>query len=322
MFQRFHRLRRHPTLRSMLAETTLSPSDFVWPLFIREDAARPVPIPSMPGVVQHTIASAIQEVEGLVKRGLSSVLLFGVPARKDPQAMGAWHPNGVIQTAIRSFKTHFPDLMVWADCCLCEYTTHGQCGIVTTQGLDNDATLEVLKKIAYSYAHAGVDAIAPSGMMDGATHAIRQALDHAHFFNTLLIPYAAKYASTLYGPFRDAAGSATGLTGGRFHHQLNPTQRMEAFREVEADVQEGADLLIMKPAMLYLDIIREVRQRVTLPLVAYQVSGEYSMLKWAAQQGMASESALFMEAFQSIKRSGADLIISYATADILRNFPK
>ncbi len=319
-FQRLHRMRRHATLRAMLAETSIKPSDFILPLFVREDIKTSVDVPSMPGIKQHSNDSLLREVASLVKRGLCTVLLFGIPARKDPQAMGAWNPNGVVQMAIRSLKSEFPDLMVWADCCLCEYTTHGQCGIVTTRGLDNDATLDALKKIAYSYANAGADAIAPSGMMDGATHAIRAALDQAHYYHTLVVPYAAKYASSLYGPFRDAAGSAVSLSVSRQHHQLNPTQRLEAWREADADIQEGADLIIVKPAMMYLDMIRDLRNRILLPIVAYQVSGEYAMFKMAANKGIASETALFLESFQAIKRAGSDLIISYATADMLRNF--
>ncbi|NDC82547.1 porphobilinogen synthase [bacterium] len=316
--KRFHTVRRTLGVRELLAETRIDPSDLIWPLFIREDIAAPVPVPSMPGVFQYPPDIAINEVETAYRSGLRGVLIFGIPRQKDAHGTSAWNPQGGVQTVIKGIKQRVPNIVIFADCCLCEYTNHGHCGILTTRGLDNDATLDCLKKIAFSYANAGADFIAPSGMMDGAVQAIRQSLDDARHNHTGILAYSAKYASSLYGPFRDAAGSGTQFIGDRKHHQIAPTQRREAILETVQDISEGADLVMVKPGMMYLDIIRELRDQIKTPIVAYQVSGEYSMLQLAIKHNLANDRDIIMESVISLKRAGADLIITYAARDILR----
>lgn len=316
-FKRYHPLRRNSGIRDMLSETRISPRDLMLPIFVREDISAPAPIKSMPGVSQHTTESAITEIESAYTLGIRSILLFGIPRHKDPHGTAAWNPQGGVQTVIKTVKAKLPEMAVFADCCLCEYTTHGHCGIMTTRGLDNDATLDCLKKIAFSYANAGADFIAPSGMMDGAVQAIRSTLDDARHTNVGIMAYSAKYASALYGPFRDAAGSHQ-FKGDRKGHQINPTQSREAILETLTDIAEGADIVMVKPGMFYLDIITRLRDIVHHPIVVYQVSGEYSMIKLAGEKRLANESDLMMESLIAMKRAGADVIITYAAKEVLR----
>lgn len=316
-FKRLHRYRQSQPLRNLLEETSLSVSQFIYPLFISETIDAPVLVQSLPGVFQHTLTSVLDEVEECVRLGISAFLLFGIPHQKDACGTGADDKHGVIQQTIRAIKERYPETVLLADCCLCEYTDHGHCGIITQKDqLLNDETLTRLQSIAVSYAQAGVDIVAPSGMMDGMVSAIRQGLDKEGYGNVSIMSYAVKYASHLYGPFRDAAGST--FTSNRKHHQLNPTQRKEALMEAVEDEKEGADFIIIKPAGFYLDIIRDVAESTLLPLVAYQVSGEYSMLKLAAKQGICDEEAIFKESFLSMKRAGATLIISYYVKEMAK----
>ncbi|NBV41255.1 porphobilinogen synthase [bacterium] len=317
-FSRFHRIRKNQAIRSALSETHFDPSQFILPIFVSEKLAKPHAVKSMPGVFQHSVDSATLEAESALKAGIKTILLFGIPNQKDPQGSYAWNPQGGVQRAIRNIKRELPELTIMADCCLCEYTSHGHCGIMTTNGLDNDATLDVLKKIAFSYGSAGVDFVAPSGMMDGMVLTIRESLNQAGFNGVGIMSYSAKYASSLYGPFRDAAGSGGNFLGDRNHHQMNPGQRREALLEAAADIQEGADIIMVKPGMFYLDVIRDLRNEFRQPIAAYQVSGEYTMLKLAAANGLADERKLLHEAFTAYRRAGADLIISYAAKQVLR----
>ena len=316
-FKRFHRYRQSQSMRNLLEETSLSCSNFIYPLFISEVIDEPVPVLSLPGVVQHTLTSVLDEIKECISLGVSTFLLFGIPHKKDSLGTGADAKNGIVQSTIRAIKSHYPDVIVIADCCLCEYTDHGHCGVITDQGhLRNDETLTRLQQIACSYAEAGVDIVAPSGMMDGMVSSIRQGLDHGGHNHVSIMSYGVKYASHLYGPFRDAAGST--FTSDRKHHQLNPTQRKEALMEAAEDEKEGADFLIIKPAGFYLDIIRDVADSTLLPIVAYQVSGEYSMLKVASQHGICDEYDIVRESFLSMKRAGASLIISYYAKEMAK----
>jgi porphobilinogen synthase len=309
-YKRLHRYRNSQGIRNLLEETTLSVNDFIVPLFISETIQVPKPIESMPGIFQHSLESVQDEVESCVQLGLKAFILFGIPFKKDGLGSEAHQPNGIIQRAIKQLKLTYPDIILIADCCLCEYTDHGHCNVLDQNGNPhNDQTLERLNDIAISYAEAGVDIVAPSGMMDGMVQSLRKSLDDKQFHHVSIMSYAVKYASNLYGPFRDAADST--FKSNRLHHQLNPSQRKEALLEAEEDVKEGADFLIIKPSGFYLDIIRDVSNTIKLPLVGYQVSGEYSMLKHASKLDIFNEREIFMESFQSIKRSGASLIISY-----------
>jgi len=313
-FNRLHRYRQNETIRSMLQETSVHVTDFIVPLFISEQITKITPVQSMPGVVQHTLQSVCDEVAECKALGLRMFILFGIPKHKDHNGSSADDGNGVIQEAIRKIKVAHPDVILIADCCLCEYTDHGHCGVLNAEGLlENDSTLERLQSIAISYARAGVDIIAPSGMMDGMVHAIRSGLDHEGFPNVSVMSYAVKYASQLYGPFRDAAGST--FTSTRTHHQLNPAQKEEALVEAEEDIYEGADYLIIKPAGFYHDMISACKALTRRPLVAYQVSGEYSMYCLSADHGLSNKTELFHESFLSLKRAGASLIISYFAKD-------
>ncbi len=316
-YARLQRLRHTQSIRELVSETKLHPSDFVMPVFVKETGTEPVEVSSMPGIYQHTLASVLQHVEELVSHQINAILLFGIPAEKDPHAHEAYNENGIVQQAIRLIRNTFPDLIIMADCCLCEYTSHGHCGIMVNNTLDNDATLTVLQKIAVSYAKAGADVIAPSGMMDGMIQALRHALEETNFKQVSLMSYSAKYPSSFYGPFRDAAGS-DGFQGNRKHHQMNPGQRREAFQEALQDVQESADIIMVKPALPYLDIIRDLRSTVHTPIAAYQVSGEYSMIKYSAKAGLLNEDDAILETLTCIKRAGADIIISYFAQDIWR----
>ena len=320
-FLRFQRYRQTPAIRRLVSETALLPQHFIAPLFIQEDLSGAVPISSLPGQSRFGLDAVCDEVRSLVDLGIQAVILFGIPSSKDAQGTASYDENGIIQQAIRLLKATFPDLVVMADLCLCEYTNHGHCGILDESGcLQNDATLPVLAKIAQSYAAAGVDVVAQSGMMDGAVMAIRQGLDRAGHQNVMILAYAIKYASQFYGPFRDAAGSGDEFVGDRKHHQLAPSQRREALRDGLADEQEGADMLMVKPAMPYLDMVRDLRERTGLPVVAYQVSGEFAMLKQAVVSGIIDdERACFEEALIGMRRAGADLIISYYAKEFLSN---
>jgi porphobilinogen synthase len=297
----------------MVAETQLTPADLIAPLFVREGISEPQPITSLPGVVQHTRASLLQEAKELVGLGIPSVILFGVPEHKDAEGSGASDPDGIVQLAIRDLKDAFgDDLVVIADLCLDEYTDHGHCGLLTPDGtVDNDATLDRYAEVAIAQATAGVDIVAPSGMMDGQVAAIRDALDEGEFPEAAILAYAAKYASALYGPFRDAVDVEIVGGGDRKAYQQDPANVRESLEEVHADVVEGADLIMVKPALAYLDVIAKVRAEHDIPLAAYHVSGEYAMIKAAAEQGWIDGHLVAMEHLSSIKRAGADLILTY-----------
>ncbi|EAU53865.1 porphobilinogen synthase [Mariprofundus ferrooxydans] len=311
------RLRSTPVIRRMVRETTLSPSDFIYPLFVDETIDAPVAVGSMPGVSRipvSMVGDAVREVEAL---GIPGVILFGIPATKDAIGSSGWDANGIVQQAIRAAKAACPDMCVIADTCCCEYTDHGHCGVLHGQDVDNDATLANLQKEAVSYAEAGIDIIAPSGMMDGMIAAIRQALDEAGFTNVPIMSYAVKYASGYFGPFRDAADS-TPAFGDRATYQMDPGNRREAIKEALLDAEEGADFLMVKPALAYMDIIREVKDATLLPMAVYNVSGEYAMVKAAAEKGWIDEKRVVLETMLSFKRAGADLILSYHALDVAR----
>ncbi|HEX5564207.1 MAG TPA: porphobilinogen synthase [Sporosarcina sp.] len=316
-FRRNRRLRNSATLRSMVRETILQKEDFIYPLFIIEGENVKNEISSMPGIYQLSLDRLMEEVDEVVSLGIPSVILFGIPAVKDATGTGAFDDEGIVQRATRLIKGNHPDLVVIADTCLCEYTDHGHCGVVHGSDVLNDPSLELLAKTAVSQAKAGADIIAPSNMMDGFVVAIRQALDEEGFENVPIMSYAVKYASAYYGPFRDAAESAPQF-GDRKTYQMDPANRMEALREAESDVMEGADFLIVKPALSYLDIMRDVKNNVLLPVVAYNVSGEYSMVKAAAQNGWINEKEIVLETLTSMKRAGADLIMTYHAKDAAR----
>jgi porphobilinogen synthase len=308
---RLRRLRGTRALRGLVRETRLEPADFVYPMFVAHGLDRREPIPAMPGIdrlsIEHAVAEA-GEVQGL---GIPAVLLFGIPAAKDEEGSGAWDDEGVVQLATRAIKQSHPELLVIADLCLCEYTSHGHCGVVRPDGaVDNDATLELLARTAVSQARAGADMIAPSDMMDGRVGTIRAALDDDGLTDTPILAYSAKFASAFYGPFRDAAGSAPSF-GDRRGYQMDPANGEEAVREAKLDLEEGADILMVKPALPYLDVIRRVKEETRMPVAAYNVSGEYSMLKAAAAAGYLDERAAVLEALTSIRRAGADIVISY-----------
>lgn len=316
-FRRNRRLRNSATLRSMVRETILQKEDFIYPLFIIEGENVKNEISSMPGIYQLSLDRLMEEVDEVVSLGIPSVILFGIPAEKDATGTGAFDDEGIVQRATRLIKENHPDLVVIADTCLCEYTDHGHCGVVHGSDVLNDPSLELLAKTAVSQAKAGADIIAPSNMMDGFVVAIRQALDEEGFENIPIMSYAVKYASAYYGPFRDAAESAPQF-GDRKTYQMDPANRIEALREAESDVMEGADFLIVKPALSYLDIMRDVKNNVLLPVVAYNVSGEYSMVKAAAQNGWINEKEIVLETLTSMKRAGADLIMTYHAKDAAR----
>jgi porphobilinogen synthase len=312
--QRPRRLRRTPALRRMVRETALSAADLIAPLFIVEGNSIVNPIGSMPGHAQRSVDRLGGEIDMIVELGIPAVLLFGIPAHKDAHGSGAWAAEGPVPSAIRAIRARAPDLVVVADVCLCEYTDHGHCGVLSPEpdsgDVLNDPTLELLASAAVAYADAGADIVAPSAMMDGQVAAIRGALDEASYQHVSILAYAAKFASAFYGPFREAAES-TPRFGDRRAYQMDPANGREALREVALDAAEGADMLMVKPAGPYLDIIREVRARYDLPLAAYQVSGEYAMIKAAVQNGWLDERRAALESLIAIKRAGAELIISY-----------
>jgi len=314
---RLRRLRRTETLRAMVRETQLDINDFIYPLFVTEGSQVKQEITSMPGVYHYSTDLLSQEVEEIAKLGIPAVILFGIPENKDEIGSSAYDPKGIIQQAVRTIKKATPELLVITDVCLCEYTSHGHCGVVVNGYVDNDKTLELLAKTALSHVEAGADMVAPSDMMDGRVKAIRQALDERGFNNIPILAYAAKYASAFYGPFREAAGS-TPQFGDRRSYQMDPANRREALREIEQDIAEGADMVMVKPALAYLDVIRKVRETFNYPLVAYNVSGEYAMVKAAVQQGWLDEKRIVLEILTSIKRAGTDIIISYHAKDVAR----
>jgi porphobilinogen synthase len=311
--RRLRRLRRTPAMRRLVAETRLSGDDLVAPLFVRQGIDAPVPIPSLPGVVQHTRESVVKEARELAALGVPAVMLFGVPAGKDPLGSGAWDPGGVVQLALADLRQELGDeLVLITDLCLDEYTDHGHCGVLDDRGeVDNDATLELYGRVALAQAGAGADVVAPSGMMDGQVAAIRAALDRAGQQSTAILAYSAKYASALYGPFREAVDVTIVGGGDRRGHQQDPRNGREAIAEVLADVDEGADMVMVKPALSYLDVIAHVRRSVDLPVAAYHVSGEYAMVKAAAERGWIDGPAVGLEHLTAIKRAGADLIVTY-----------
>lgn len=315
---RLKRLRKTPNVRAMLRETRLATTHFIAPLFISETLDKKREISAMPGQFQLTLDSLSTEIEELVALGIPAVLLFGIPASKDAEGTPSLAATGIIQQAIRKIRSVNQDIVIIADVCLCEYTSHGHCGILHNERIDNDATLKCLAEQAVSYADAGADWVAPSSMTDGMVAALRHALDQAGHQNVAILSYAVKYSSSFYGPFREAANGAPQF-GDRKTYQMDPANASEAIREAALDIAEGADMLMVKPAMSYLDIIYRVKQRFPeVPLCAYQVSGEYSMIKNAAAQGLINEEQAMLESLISIKRAGADLIISYFAKDIAR----
>ncbi len=315
---RMRRLRRSPVLRDMLAETSLSAKDFVAPLFVREGIGAPNPIASLPGAFQHTVGSLVEEARRLCNLGVPAIILFGVPATKDATGSQAWAAEGVAQVALRALRDELGDDMVlMADLCLDEYTDHGHCGVVRPDGsVDNDSTLELYGRVALAQAEAGAHVVAPSGMMDGQVAAIRSALDGARHAEVAVLAYAAKFASALYGPFRDAVDVTIAGGGDRRAYQQDPRNKREALREVALDVAEGADMVMVKPAVTYLDILAAVRQAVDLPLAAYHVSGEYAMIKAAAANGWLDGTAVALEQLVALKRAGADLVLTYFAGEV------
>lgn len=304
------RLRGTPAIRSMVRETVLQPADFIYPLFIRHGQGVRAPIASLPGQFQLSIDEALKDVKRAHRLNIPGVILFGIPAQKDGTGSESYHPEGIIQKAIRAFKDAIPEMTIIADVCFCEYTDHGHCGVIENGAVDNDKTLALLAKQVLAQAQAGVDMVAPSGMMDGMVGAIREALDAHGFTHIPIMSYSAKYASGFYGPFREAAESAPKF-GDRRTHQMDPANVREALRECALDVNEGADMLMVKPALAFLDVIRAVKEKFDLPLAAYNVSGEYAMVKAAAQNGWIDEQRVTLEILTSIKRAGADMILTY-----------
>jgi porphobilinogen synthase len=315
---RLRRLRRTPVLRDLVRETRLDPADFVLPLYIEDGLEGRTPLPTMPGVDRLSISAAVQEAGEAVALGIPAVVVFGIPGHKDEEGSGAWDDEGIVQLATRAIKQAHPELLVVADLCLCEYTSHGHCGALRSDGtVDNDASLELLARTAISQARAGADIIAPSDMMDGRVGAIRGALDEDGLSDTPILAYSAKFASAFYGPFRDAVDSAPAF-GDRRGYQMDPANGDEALREVLLDVEEGADMVMVKPALPYLDVVRRVKEATRLPVVAFNVSGEYAMVKAAAAAGYLDERAVVLEALTSIRRAGADIVITYHAKDAAR----
>ena len=315
------RLRNHPQIRRMVQETVVTTADLIYPLFAAPGEAIANEVKSMPGVYQLSVDKIVEEAKHVYDLGIPAIILFGIPEGKDPEATGAWHNCGIVQKATTAVKEAVPDLIVIVDTCLCEYTSHGHCGYLETGDLTgrvlNDPTLELLKKTAVSQAKAGADIIAPSGMMDGFVQAIRSGLDENGFEYLPILSYAAKYASSYYGPFRDVAESAPQF-GDRRTYQMDPANGTEALKEIALDIEEGADMLMVKPALAYMDIIWRVKQATNLPIAAYNVSGEYSMIKAAALNGWVDERKVVMETMTSFKRAGTDLILTYHAKDVAR----
>jgi len=309
------RLRRTAGLRRLVSESRLHPAQLLWPLFIKTSGAA-TPIPAMPGVSQHPLREAGDLAQRAADLGLGGVLLFGIPDRKDDAGSGAYDHRGVVQEAVRAMKRAAPDVVVVTDACLCEYTSHGHCGVLKGDRVDNDPTLDLLARTAVSQAEAGADVVAPSDMMDGRVAAIRRGLDAAGFSETVIMSYAAKYASAFYGPFREAAGSAP-QSGDRRSYQMDPPNSDEALKEMALDLEEGADVVMVKPGLPCLDIIRRAKDRFGGPIAAYQVSGEYSMIKFAAEKGALDGQQAMWEATIALRRAGADIIITYAAPELV-----
>ena len=314
---RGRRLRRTENMRRMVRETKLSPDDLIYPLFVTHGLDVKMEIPSMPGVYHFSVDALCKEAEEVASLGIPAVLLFGLPAEKDELGSEAYAPDGIVQRAVRALEDRVPGLVVITDVCMCEYTSHGHCGIVREGEVDNDETLEYIARIALSHAEAGADIVAPSDMMDGRVAAIREALDENGFVETAILSYAAKYASAFYDPFRDAADSAPQF-GDRRGYQMDPANRREAMREMMTDVEEGADIIMVKPALAYLDIVSDASAELDIPVAAYNVSGVYSMVKAAARAGCLDEERAVLEILTSIKRAGADLILTYHAKDAAR----
>lgn len=310
-FDRHRRLRINPLIRDLVRETFLLPQDLIQPVFIHESLSKKREISSMPGQFQYPVTEAAAFIREAKQKGIRYFMLFGIPGRKDAKGSGAYSPKGIIQKALRLFKKEIPDCVFIADTCLCEYTSNGQCGIYHNSHLDNDLSLDLISKTALSQAKAGADIIAPSVMIDGMVSRIRDILDRNRFVNLPILSYAVKYASAFYGPFREAAGSGDNFCGDRKNHQMDPANGREALREAQSDIREGADILMVKPAMAYLDIIASLKNKFNKPLCAYNVSGEYAMIKAAANAGLIDEEKIVKETLTSIKRAGADMIITY-----------
>ncbi len=313
-FRRFRRTRMNPQLREMVRETELSVKDFVYPLFILPGTKQRIEVRSMPGVFQFSIDEAIKECELVASLGIPAVILFGIPSHKDEYASDAYNENGIIQQAVKAIKKEIPELIVITDVCLCEYTSHGHCGLVRNNEILNDESIELLARQALTHVQAGADIVAPSDMFDGRVLAIRTTLDRNGYTSIPIMSYAAKYASGFYGPFREAAQS-TPQFGDRRTHQMDPANSNEALREVEQDLREGADIVMVKPALAYLDIVFRVKETFGVPTAAYNVSGEYSMIKAACRNGWIDEERVMMESLLSIKRAGADIILTYFAKD-------
>jgi len=310
MYNRTRRLRKTEGIRRLVQETKLSIDDFVYPLFIEEGIGIATEIPSMPGINRFSLDKINEELDEIVQLNIPAVILFGIPANKDEDGSETWDENGIIQKAIRFIKEHYPTLYVITDVCFCEYTTHGHCGVIHDNDVDNDVTLINIAKQVVSHARAGADMVAPSGMIDGTIQMVREALDNNGFVNLPIMAYSVKYASAFYGPFRDAADSAPSF-GDRRTYQMNPSNRDEAIREANFDDQEGADILMVKPALSYLDIIRDLKNDFDRPIACFNVSGEYAMIKAASEKGWIDGDRVMMESLLSMKRAGASIIITY-----------
>ncbi|MGL5415491.1 MAG: porphobilinogen synthase [Clostridium sp.] len=317
MLKRGRRLRINESMRSLVRETTLSPSDFIFPIFVVEGENIKSEISSLRGIYHYSVDRLNEVIEEVASLGVKGIMVFGIPEHKDCCGSEAFNEDGIVQKAVRKIKELNKDILVVTDVCMCEYTSHGHCGILDGEYVDNDKTLEYLEKIALSHAKAGADIIAPSDMMDGRVRAIREILDNNGFINIPIMSYSAKYCSAYYGPFREAANSAPSF-GDRKTYQMDPANRLEAIREVKEDIEEGADIVMVKPALSYLDIIREVRDRVDLPVAAYNVSGEYAMIKSAGSMGLIDEERVIIETLTSMKRAGADIIITYHALEASR----
>ncbi|EAC2497623.1 porphobilinogen synthase [Listeria monocytogenes] len=320
-FDRHRRLRKTKTMRDLVRETVLHTDDLIYPIFVKDGKEPKTEVVSMPGVFQFPLHELEEEMRTVENLGIKAVILFGIPAEKDAVGTQAYHDHGIIQEATRLIKKSFPEILVVADTCLCEFTDHGHCGVIENGEILNDESLDLLKQTAVSQAKAGADIIAPSNMMDGFVQVIREGLDEADFYDIPIMSYAVKYASAFYGPFRDAAGSAPQF-GDRKSYQMDPANREEALREAISDEQEGADFLIVKPSLSYLDIMRDVKNNTNLPVVAYNVSGEYAMVKAAAQNGWIDEEKIVLEMLTSMKRAGATLIITYFAKDVSKYLNK
>lgn len=315
---RMRRLRRTPKIRDLIRETVLTPNDLIYPMFIKEGISNPEPIHAMPGQFRLPLNEVIKEAKNLTSLGIPAVILFGIPAKKDETGSSAYDKDGIVQRAVKTIKEQLEnELVIMTDVCLCQYTSHGHCGVVEGNEILNDPTLEILQRVAVSHAEAGADVVAPSGMIDGQVQAIRKALDHTGFTNVAIMAYSAKHASYFYGPFREAAYSTPSF-GDRRSYQMDYANPNEALQEVELDVKEGADIIMVKPALAYLDLIYRIKTKFGLPTAAYNVSGEYSMIKAAAEKGWIDEKAITLEVLTAIKRAGADMILTYFAKEVAR----